>query len=267
MNNKKTNTGLYIVIAIIVIMIIPIIKNVFVLEKIELITSNNITTKTEEKESFVLYVGEIDRKTNRKLSKLINKKTSDAIIEYNVYNINKLSKDSEIKGNKVAIFIEGKLQKVYKTFNYDSLSNDIDAYYLGIYNKSNTYYKVAENYAQYKKLVNGENITMAVFGRNSCSWCNKYKPVYNAIAEKYNVDIYYFDSDSYDSNDYSKIIHMNLVIPSKCNSDGEEFKLSDGFGTPLTIFTKGGKVIDCISGYKDREGLIDVLKQNELIGE
>ena len=47
---------------------------------------------------------------------------------------------------------------------------------------------------------------MAVFGRNTCFYCNKFKPVYNAVAEKYDLDIYYFDSDNYDSKEYSKII-------------------------------------------------------------
>ena len=263
----KKNNGLYILLAIVFIMITPIIKNVFVLEKIEMITKSVLNKKINDKESFIVYVGDIDKSTNRKLSKIINRKTSDAISDYNVYNIDKKILAEDIKNNKVIIYIEGDIQKTYKSFNFEKIEDDVNAYYLGIYNNNNTYFKVAENYAQYKKLINSDLTTMAVFGRNSCSWCNKFKPVYNAIAEKYSLDIYYFDSDSYNSTDYNKILHMNLTIPAKCSSEEKEFKLLDGFGTPLTIFTRNGKVVDCISGFKDRASLIDILKDNELIGE
>ena len=108
---------------------------------------------------------------------------------------------------------------------------------------------------------------MAVFGRDNCFYCNKFKPVYNAVSEKYDVDIYFFDSLSYDKTEYDKITNMDLTVPAKCNSNGTEFKLSDGFGTPLTLFTKKGKVVDCISGYVNRESLIDKLKTNKMISE
>ena len=98
-------------------------------------------------------------------------------------------------------------------------------------------------------------------------YCNKFKPVYNAVSEKYDVDIYFFDSLSYDKTEYDKITNMDLIVPAKCNSNGTEFKLSDGFGTPLTLFTKKGKVVDCISGYVNRESLIDKLKTNKMISE
>ena len=60
---------------------------------------------------------------------------------------------------------------------------------------------------------------------------------------------------------------MDLIVPAKCSSEGKEFKLSDGFGTPLTLFTKDGKVVDCISGYVNRSSLIDKLKTNNMISE
>ena len=60
---------------------------------------------------------------------------------------------------------------------------------------------------------------------------------------------------------------MDLTVPAKCNTEGVEFKMSEGFGTPLTIFTKKGKVVDCISGYVNRNSLIEKLKNNNLISE
>ena len=130
------------------------------------------------------------------------------------------------------------------------------------------HYKVVENAAEYQKLVKAKKtVTMAVFGRDTCSWCNLFKPVYNTVAEEYNVDIYYFDSDSFDTEEYTKIMNMGLTLPASCNN-GTEKNIADGFGTPLTIFTKNGKVIDCISsGYMNKSALITKLKTVGMIEE
>ena len=147
----------------------------------------------------------------------------------------------------------------------EQLVSLVDAYYNATLTKSTTFYKVAKNASEYAKLVNSKDVTVAVFGRNSCYHCNVFKPIYNAVAEKYNVDIYYFDSDSYNEKEYKKIMDLGLKIPAKCTESGTEALLSGGFGTPLTIITKNGKTIDCISGRDTRAGLIAKLSENGLI--
>ena len=117
------------------------------------------------------------------------------------------------------------------------------------------------------KLANSKNITMTVFGRNSCSWCNKFKPVYNEVAAEYKLDIYYIDSDNFDSTEYSKILNSGLLIPAKCTQNGEDTPLSSGFRTPLTLFTQNGKSIDCIGGYLNKTRLVSTLKSVGLIEE
>ena len=122
-------------------------------------------------------------------------------------------------------------------------------------------YKIAEDAEEYSKLVKQKKkVTMAVFGRDTCFYCNQFKVVYNRVAEEYNLDnIYYFDSSTYDSVEYNKIMDLGLKIPASCN-DGKEIELQPGFGTPLTLFTKNGKVIDCIDGYVNRQNLITKLQ-------
>ncbi len=126
-------------------------------------------------------------------------------------------------------------------------------------------YKTVSTYEEYKKIVDSDKVTMAVFGRNSCSWCNKYKPIYNEVAEEKKVDIYYFDSDSFNKKEYEKIMNMDLKILAHCNRDGVEKSLSDGFGTPLTLFTSNGKTIDCIGGYVEKEELLTKLEEVGMI--
>ena len=170
------------------------------------------------------------------------------------------------KENVYAIIQNGKI--VYASSNIlteKDLEDQINKYLNNIIPDSEIYYKTVSTYKEYMALVNSKKITMAVFGRNSCSWCNKYKPVYNEVANKYNLDIYYFDSDSFDQAEYSKILNSGLNIPASCTDTQKEEPLSHGFGTPLTLYTKNGKVIDCISGYVDEDNLVKKLKSVGLI--
>ena len=263
----KKNKGLIIFIAVLIILFVPIIIEYISKQTIEVISSKSLSEKIEEKESFILYVGDIDKSVVNKLIDVRDNKDSNTLFDYSVYGIKETNVGKELKNKKVIVFIEGDIQKSYDEYDNKAIMSDVNKYYNGIINDEEKSYKVAENYNTYKKIVNSDVVTMAVFGRNSCGWCNKFKPVYNAVAEKYNVDIYYFDSDNYNSSDYTKIVNMNLIVPAKCSSAGKEFKLSEGFGTPLTIFTKNGSVVDCISGYKDRTSLVDILKKNEIIRE
>lgn len=143
-----------------------------------------------------------------------------------------------------------KLKSLVKEYSSNGIDDDL------------VKYKKAENADEYlKKVKSKKNVTMAVFGRDNCYYCRQFMPVVNTVAEENNLDnIYYFDSNNYDENEYNKIMDSNLTIPAACSSTGKEAKLSDGFGTPLTLFTKKNKVIDCINGYVNKKTLISKLK-------
>lgn len=269
MEEKKINYGLIIFVAIVIILFIPIIIDYIKKQNIEVLSSSEIVEKINASETFMIYVGDLENNIKKELRTMRDLTKTDYSYEYNVYNVKKSDEIVEIIGKDVvaAIIIEGDIQKVYTKYEEKSLKNDVNKYFIGNITEDNASYKVAKNFKTFKNLVKSENITVAVFGRESCYYCNKFKPVYNAVAEKYDVDIYYFDSDSYDGSQYKKIINMNLTVPAKCSSTGSEFKLSDGFGTPLTIITKDNKIIDCISGYVNRSSLIDALKSNKMISE
>ena len=268
MENKKVNYGVIIFVIVLIVLFIPIITDYVKKQNIEVLSNKLLKEKIDSDESFIVYIGDLDKSISKKLINARDITKTDYAIDYNVYNIKADSVTDLVEKDVVlAIYIEGDLQKTYTEFDNKALKEDVEVYYLGKITDDNKSYKVAENFNAYKKIVNSDAVTMAVFGRNSCSWCNKFKPIYNAVAEKYEVDIYYFDSDNYNSSDYNKIVNMDLTVPSKCSSDGKEFKLSDGFGTPLSIFTKNGEVVDCISGYINRSSLIEKLKSNNIIGE
>ncbi len=271
MENIKKHLGLIIFLVILIILFIPIILDYISKQKIETITTSTLEEKISQKETFILYAG--DNKDSKKKLKNIKKsmanKSNDYSYSFDIYNIENNDETQNIIGttNKYVLFIEGDIQKTYKKDDFDSIKKDIEIFVIANITDDNKSYKVASSYKTYKNLIESDNVVMSVFGRDSCYFCNMFKPVYNAVANKYNIDIYYFNSDGYDKDEYEKIVNLDLTVPAKCNSKGVEFKLSEGFGTPLTLYTKNGKIIDCISGYVDRQTLVEKLKNVKMISE
>lgn len=270
MKETKLNYGLITFITIIVILFIPIISDYIKKQAIEVLSSNEIKTKIEAGESFLIYVGDLDKNIQRELRTLRDAPKNDFSYQYGVYNVKNSKIIKKMFGNKtkIAVVVEGDIQETYKEYKNEEVQDAVNEFLLANINDDNRNYEVAKNFNNYKKIIKGNDVIMTIFGRSSCYHCNNFKVVYNAVADKYEMDsIYYFDSDVYNQKEYKKVINLDLTIPAKCNSEGTEFKLSDGFGTPLTIFTKNGKVVDCLSGYVNRKNLIEKLKEVKMISE
>ena len=164
--------------------------------------------------------------------------------------------NSEVIRVEDASISDSDLEKLLKAYSLNGMDSDL------------VNYKVAEDAAAYKKLVKQKNtVTMAVFGRDNCFYCNQFKLVYNTVAKEEGIDIYYFNSQTYDEEEYDAIMNLGLKIPASCTDSGEEETLESGFSTPLTLFTKNGKVIDCIGGYVNKETLITKLETLGMIEE
>ena len=274
---NKSKTWI-IVLAVCVVIMLPILIDFIGNSKIKEISYEEYLDVVANGENALVYVGNLSDAsyddTVDVLKDVLSKDTvNDYSSEYSIYSIDNTEltegETSNIGTDNGYVFlIEGDNQKVLTASSTsDYLVGLVDAYYNANFTSSNTSYKVAEDAAAFEKLVDSKKITVAVFGRDTCYYCNIFKPVYNAVAEKYGIDIYYFNSDSYDAKEYQKVLKLGLKIPASCNSTGEESLLSDGFGTPLTLITKKGKTIDCISGYVDRSTLIAKLTKNKLIEE
>lgn len=273
---EKNSRTWIIVLVVVLVLMLPILIDYFGSAKIKKTTYDEYLDIVENGENALLFVGDLSNDTHKDVVDLLksvekNATETDYASEYSIYSIDSTELTSdEINNigtdNGYVFMISGDTQKVVEpSATEESLVNMVDAYYNASFNEENISYKVVETAAEYEKLVDSKDVTVAVFGRESCYYCNIFKPVYNAVAEKYSVDIYYFDSDSYDASEYSKIMDLGLKIPASCNSTGEESLMSDGFGTPLTIITKKGKTIDCISGFVDRSSLVAKLSDNGLI--
>ena len=271
-----------IVIAVIILMLIPIISDIVasnVLKKISASEFDKFVSDTSNYKLGVLYIGEDNKDVKKTIDATIKEyKDNKSEIEVSGYfmDASKLSEADAVRvvgisGVRTAyIFaVNGEVLKIEPQAITDAkLTSYVKEFTSSGIDEELKHYKVVDTADGYKKLVKDKKtITMAVFGKDSCAWCNLFKPVYNIVAEEYNLDIYYFDSDSYDKEEYKKIMDLGLTLPASCNN-GKEKALADGFGTPLTVFTKNGKVIDCISsGYMNKSALITKLKTVGMINE
>lgn len=275
---SRTLRSWIIAIVIIIILLIPIYVDYYKNNRIENLKTYSSYTELLNKNGFaVIYVGkDVDTKvdTLKNLKKEFN--TSETSAEFktidnsNVSNDDKTSFEKEnIDVAKTSWIILNEKEVVYQSsedLSETQLETLINKYLNHIIPEEEISYKTVSTYVEYMKVIKSKNVIMTVFGRNSCYWCNKFKPVYNEVAKEQGVDIYYIDSDSFDKDEYNKILNSGLNIPAKCTEDKEkDLPLSSGFGTPLTIFTKKGKEVDCIGGYVNKASLESKLKSVGMI--
>ncbi len=277
---KKENViKVVVVVVVILLMFSPIIYEKTIGSKIKSMKYDDLESKITATQGYgytMIYVASKDDdevKQNRKDIYAFNKTLTDAngqdtLTSYFIdYDKLSSSEKDEIFGTSeeksaFVFYVNGEyLTTLYGEKTIDDLEPYITAYSSNTMSPNLTNYKVLEDASSYEKLVKSKKtVTMAVFGRDTCFYCNQFKIVYNQVAGEYGVDIYYFDSDSYDEDEYTAIMDMGLKIPASCSSTGEEVDLQPGFGTPLTLFTKNGKVIDCINGYVGKSELLTKLQ-------
>lgn len=146
-------------------------------------------------------------------------------------------------------------------------SDQIKKYFFNIIPSSEIRYKVVEDIDVYIKKVNSKDYTITVYGKTDCNYCTKFLPIVNDIARDYNLDIYYIEKGTFDSDEYNKILNLDLDIPAECTLNNIKTSTLESFPKPMTIITKGGKTVGCMLGYAKKEVLVNKLKEFNLIKE
>lgn len=98
---------------------------------------------------------------------------------------------------------------------------------------------------EFDKIKKSNNYSIVVVISNVCPYSEIFKPILEDVIQEYNVNIYYLNIDS---NFYNSV-DLDTSVD----------------GTPTTIIYKNGKVINIISGYKEKNDLINILKKNGVI--
>lgn len=125
--------------------------------------------------------------------------------------------------------------------------------------------KVITSFASINSLLERKEKAILVIGKKNCTFCDRFKPVLKSAIEKYNVEINYVDIKSLAEEDYKALLESDILVPGKCNKQGKDSTLKDGFGTPLSLLFENGTTVDCLRGYADSYTLETFLLNNYLI--
>ena len=109
------------------------------------------------------------------------------------------------------------------------------------------------DYNGYKKILKSDKTNIVVVGQTSCTYCIKAKPILNEVASEYGVTINYLNVTNLSDEESNKF------------NDSLDYLKDNEWGTPLTLIIKNGKVIDSANGLLDKDGYIDLFKNNGIL--
>lgn len=268
MKNILKTCGFILVLAAIVGILYLVRYNA---NKVVTIDIDEISEKIKKDNYVMVYFGE----ENDDISKLLRTYKKEFVIKSyyaptELKELNTYLEQYNVKAVRNDIFIlfnDGEFVSIINTRKDEKIRELIKKHLYGEIPESERNYKVLGTAEEYIKKVNSKDYTIAVFGSESCSYCTLYLPVINDIAGDYNLDIYYFDADNYDIDEYEEILDLDFTIPGECTLDGNETSLAMGFPKPMTIITKSGKMAACIRGYVVEDVVISKLKELKIIKE
>ena len=114
---------------------------------------------------------------------------------------------------------------------------------------------------EYLELMKSEDKKVVYIARPTCSYCQLESPIIKKIGSKYNLKIYYLNTQGFfdeEKQDYTE-------DGRKFMSSNEVYK--EGWGTPNTIIVQNGDIVDGIYQYVEEKELLDFLKTNGIINE
>ncbi|MBO5138255.1 MAG: thioredoxin family protein [Bacilli bacterium] len=111
------------------------------------------------------------------------------------------------------------------------------------------------NIDEYLSLKDSSDASSVIYiGRPTCSHCVIQKPIMEHLAYKYDITINYLNTDELSDDDITKL------------RDSDEY-FKSGWGTPLTLIVKDGKIQDKIEGEASINTLTSLFKQHSIISE
>jgi predicted bacteriocin transport accessory protein len=109
-------------------------------------------------------------------------------------------------------------------------------------------YIIEKSYSEIEKIINKDEKSIILVGRDDCSHCISFRPTVVSVAKQYDIKVYYINTNTIkNEEDYNKL--WNFI--------GTE-------GTPTIAITKGGNLDAVYEGTMTRSQLISFLKAHYL---
>lgn len=110
-------------------------------------------------------------------------------------------------------------------------------------------------YTDYEKLVEDKEAFIVIIERTGCSYCQMYMPIVEEVAKEKKISINYIDTDTLSEEEFNLLSTTNAYLKK------------NQWGTPTTLFMLGDRVLDSISGYTEKDNVINFLKDKVVFGE
>ena len=110
-------------------------------------------------------------------------------------------------------------------------------------------------YNQYEEKVDNGEAFIVIIERAGCSYCVQYMPIVEDVANEKKIPIYYIDTDTLSSEEYTELSTTNNYL-----------KRND-WGTPTTLFMLGDRVLDSIGGYVEKDAVLSFIDGKVVVGE
>ena len=182
--------------------------------------------------------------------KLIN---AYLLSEFQKEKINTILQVSKVE-NQIIILVKnneivGSIRNVYDEKAY--IEELVSSKFIDLSKKSINY---LDDYNVFNEIIKSQEKNIITIGRDDCKYCDDVIDKLNEIGNKHEINIYYINIGTIDSD-------LSIKIINKL----KELEYSEGFTTPLTLIVESDKIIDYIIGASDEEYFVDVLIENGLI--
>ncbi len=108
--------------------------------------------------------------------------------------------------------------------------------------------------SEYTSMLEGNNPSIIYIGRPTCSYCELLKPILNSVADEYDLDVNYLNTDELSDSDHQKLL------------DSHDY-FAEGYGTPLILIVNNGEIVNINEGYVEEATLVDFFVSNGFINE
>lgn len=108
------------------------------------------------------------------------------------------------------------------------------------------------NVDEYLNKYNGEEKSIVLIGRPTCHYCQIAEPIIHNIAYKYDLNIFYLNTDNFQDGDSEKLVNSDSFF-------------SSGFGTPLLLVLSNGSINSKVDGLTDTNHYVEFFKSNGFI--
>lgn len=247
--NKSVKIIIGVVLGVLLIVGLFFLSSLAESKNFKEISYNEYQNLIKESGNYVVYIGNKDSDALKTLKEFTSENNVQVkyVISSNLTTEERQEVFSGDETEKLIFINKGKEDTYTSDFSKFSLTNE----FINQNILENTLVEV--DIDNYLKLIKSKGNHIVFIGRETCSWCQKYKPVMKSAAKDYNITLYYIDTDKFIGEDWNKF------------KESEKYLTENEWGTPLTLLYKDGKLIDVLNGYVEETGIYEFLLKNGVI--